>query len=142
MTRYKYSLTKLFTAVRTAYGTPTDVNKATVTRWLEFTKTFNQKLNDFIQMVTAISSDMLTSSDRLQTELAALNNELASQRTKLEEQNNIIMSNDAVTKIQKEMVRYTEEKGRRTDNLLNMYSFLNIFALGMLIYVYKAAGNE
>ena len=52
------------------------------------------------------------------------------------------MSNDAVTKIQKEMVRYTEEKGRRTDNLLNMYSFLNIFALGMLIYVYKAAGNE
>lgn len=142
MTRYKYSLTKLFTAVRTAYGTPTDVNKATVTRWLEFTKTFNQKLNDLIQLVTAISADMLASSDRLQTELAALNTELSSQRAKLEEQNKIIMSNDAVTKIQKEMVRYTEEKGRRTDNLLNLYSFLNIFALGLLIYVYKAAENE
>jgi hypothetical protein len=142
MTRYKYSLTKLFTAIRSAYATPTDANKATVNRWLENTKTFNQKLNDFIQMVTAISGDMLTSSDRLQTELTALNNELAQQRTKLEDQNKIIMSNDAVTKIQKQMVRYTEEKGRRTDNLLNMYSFLNIFALGMLIYVYKAAGDQ
>jgi hypothetical protein len=142
MTRYKYSLTKLFTAIRSAYATPTDANKATVTRWLENTKTFNQKLNDFIQMVTAISGDMLASSDRLQTELVALNAELATQRTKLEDQNKIIMSNDAVTKIQKQMVRYTEEKGRRTDNLLNMYSFLNIFALGMLIYVYKAAGDQ
>lgn len=142
MTRYKYSLTKLFTAIRSAYATPTDANKATVTRWLENTKTFNQKLNDFIQMVTAISGDMLTSSDRLQTELSALNTELAAQRDKLEQQNKIIMSNDAVTKIQKEMVRYTEQKASRTDNLLNLYSFLNIFALGMLVYVYKAAGDQ
>lgn len=142
MTRYKYTLTKLFTAVRTAYGTPTDANKANVAQWLESTKTFNQKLNDFIQIVTAISGDMLTTSDRLQTELAALNKELGEQRGKLEEQNKIIMSNDAITKIQKQMVRYSEEKGRRTDNLLNMYSFLNIFALGLLVYVYKAAGDE
>lgn len=142
MARYKYSLTKLFTAIRTAYATPTDANKATVTRWLDFTKTFNQRLNDFIQLVTAISADMLTSSESLETELNAFNTELLNQRKNLENQNKIIMSNDAVTKIQKQMVRYTEEKGRRTDNLLNLYSFLNIFALGTLIYVYKAAGNE
>jgi hypothetical protein len=142
MTRYKYALTKLFTAVRTAYGAPSDANKATVTQWLESTKTFNQKLNDFIQLVAAISGDMLSTSDRLQTEMSALNTELAAQRGKLEEQNKIIMSNDAVTKIQKQMVRYSEEKARRTDNLLNMYSFLNVFALGLLVYVYKAAGDE
>ena len=38
------------------------------------------------------------------------------------------------------MVKYTEEKARYTDNLLKMYSVLNIVALGLLVYVYKSAG--
>jgi hypothetical protein len=40
------------------------------------------------------------------------------------------------------MVKYSEEKARYSDNLLKMYSFLNVVALGLLIYVYKAAGDE
>ena len=38
------------------------------------------------------------------------------------------------------MVKYTEEKGRYTDNLLKVYSVLNIVVLGLLVYVYKSAG--
>lgn len=137
--RYTYSLTKLFSAIRSAYNSPTDANKATVNRYLENSKIFNQKLNDLIQLVAAISTDMLTISDQLQTELETLNRDLQSQKTKLEEQNRIISTNEASTTIQKQMVKYTEEKASRTNNLLKLYSFLNIFALGMLVYIYKAA---
>jgi hypothetical protein len=137
--RYKYSLTKLFSAVRSAYSQPTDANKTTVNRYLENSKMFNQKLNDLIQLAAAISADMLTISDQLQTELETMTTELKEQKTKLEEQNRIITTNDATTTIQKQMVKYTEEKANRTNNLLKLYSFLNVFALGMLVYIYKAA---
>jgi hypothetical protein len=51
------------------------------------------------------------------------------------------MSNEASTKLKKEMVKYTEEKGRYSDNLLRLYSFLNMVALGLLVYVYRASKN-
>jgi hypothetical protein len=62
-------------------------------------------------------------------------------KEKMESQGNMIRSNQASTTIQKEMVKYTEEKARYNDNLLKVYSFLNIVALGVLLYVYKAAPN-
>jgi hypothetical protein len=37
------------------------------------------------------------------------------------------------------MVKYSEEKARYTDNLLKLYSFLNVVALGLLVYVYRAS---
>ena len=58
---------------------------------------------------------------------------------KLINQGEIIKSSQGVTKINKEMMKYTEEKGRYTDNLLKMYSFLNIVTFGLLIYIYRAA---
>ena len=84
----------------------------------------------------------MKSSETLQQEIAEFNKRLKSQRDKLEEQNTIIQSNEASTRLKKEMVKYSEEKARYSNNLLKMYSFLNIVALGLLVYVYKAAGDE
>jgi uncharacterized membrane protein len=61
------------------------------------------------------------------------------QKKKLDAQNKIITSNQAVTELNKQMVKFTEQKGKYSDNLLGLYSFLNIVALGLLIYVYKSA---
>jgi len=38
----------------------------------------------------------------------------------------------------KEMEKYSRQKAAYTNNLLGLYSFLNITALGLLIYIYKA----
>ena len=78
----------------------------------------------------------------IQKEIEKFNARIKAQKEKLDAQNKIIMSGEATTNIRKEMVKYTEEKGKYTDNLLNLYSFLNIVALGLLVYVYTAAGNE
>ena len=89
-----------------------------------------------------MTKKMMASSDTLRKEIEEFNKNLRLKRDKLEEQNRVIQSNEATMRLQKAMVSYTEEKGRYSDNLLKMYSFLNIVALGLLIYVYKAAGDQ
>ena len=74
----------------------------------------------------------------MDTEIKKFDNEARQLQLKLAQQNKIISSSDAVTKLNKEMVKYTEEKNRYTENLLKTYSVLNIVALGLLIYIYKS----
>ena len=57
------------------------------------------------------------------------------------EQNKIISSTEGAIKIKKEMVKYTEEKARHSDNLLKLYGFLNIVVVGLLVYIYKASSE-
>ena len=84
----------------------------------------------------------MNSSSELKDDITRFTRELKDAKEKLEKQNDIIQSNEATMRIKKEMVKYTEEKARYSDNLLKMYSFLNVVALGLLVYVYKAAGDE
>lgn len=140
--RYRASLTYLFTAIRNASSNPSAEAKQVVDNRLQTTQALNRKVNDLVQIMNTITDKMMKSSTTLQREIAEFNKKLREQRDKLEEQNRIIQSNEAGMKLQKEMVKYSEEKARYSDNLLKMYSFLNIVALGLLIYVYKAAGDE
>ena len=140
--RYKYALDKLFTAISSGYLSGTPENKATAQSYLSKTKMLNVRLNDLTQIMNGVTDNMLSTSDSIQNEIEQFNRRIQAQKEKLDAQNKIIMTGEATTNIRKEMVKYTEEKGKYTDNLLNLYSFLNIVALGLLVYVYKAAGNE
>jgi peptidoglycan hydrolase CwlO-like protein len=82
---------------------------------------------------------MVASSADMQAKIKKMNEDVSHIKTQLNRQGEIIKSSQGVTKINKEMMKYTEEKGRYTDNLLKMYSFLNIVAFGLLIYIYRAA---
>jgi hypothetical protein len=139
--RYKYSLQKLFDAIRQGYSTNTAENQALIQKYLASTQALNQRLNDLTQIVNAVTEDMLASSTNLAGEIRAFNNQISAQQKKLQEQNKIISSGEAATKLNKQMVRFTEEKARYSDNLLKLYSFLNIVALGLLVYVYKSAAD-
>ena len=137
--RYKYSLSHLFNAVRNGYDVNTPDTQNTIKKYLDTTTKLNKKLNDLIQITTAVTTDMMQSSDAMEAEIKEYNKRMEDQKAKLAEQSRIISSSQATTKIKKEMVKYTEEKARYTDNLLKVYSFLNIVALGLLVYIYKAA---
>jgi vacuolar-type H+-ATPase catalytic subunit A/Vma1 len=139
--RYKYSLQKLFDAIRQGYSTNTADNQTLIQKYLASTQALNQRLNDLTQIVNAVTDDMLSSSTNLAGEIRAFNNQISMQQKKLQEQNKIISSGEAATKLNKQMVRFTEEKARYSDNLLKLYSFLNIVALGLLVYVYKSAAD-
>jgi hypothetical protein len=139
--RYKYALDGLFSAIRDNYGQAT-VKQDKIDRYLRYTKQFNTYLNDITQLLNAISTDILTSNTSMDTEIKAYNQSIQDQKEKLDEQNKIITSSDAATKLNKQMIRYTEEKARRSNHLLSLYGFLNIVVVGLLIYVYKAAGDQ
>jgi hypothetical protein len=138
--RYVYVLNTLFTNIRDQYNSPnTPDNLEKVKKTNEKLLLLNTKLNDLIQIMQGISDDMLQSSNAMDTELTAFQANMAEKKQKLQYQTEIIKSNQNGTKLSKEMVKYTEENARYTDNLLKMYSFLNVVALGLLIYIYRAA---
>jgi len=133
--RYHCALDKLFRLLSSNDATdPADEKKA-----LQITIVLNRRLNDLTQIINEITKYMLSSSAKMKQEIAHFNDTIQQQKQKLENQNSLISSTEASAKIKKQMVKYTEEKARRTDNLLKMYSVLNIVALGLLVYIYKAA---
>lgn len=137
--RYVALLNVLFTAIRDQYTVNSTENQNKVSNSNAKLLILNTKLNDLIQIMQGISNDMLESSSAMEAELIAFQANMAKKKEKLKYQTDIIKSNQNGTKISREMVKYTEENARYTDNLLKMYSFLNVVALGLLIYIYRAA---
>ena len=137
--RYVAVLNVLFTAIRDQYTVNSTENQTKVSNSNAKLLTLNTKLNDMIQIMQGISNDMLQTSNVMDAELNSFQANMAKKKEKLKYQTDIIKSNQNGTKISREMVKYTEENARYTDNLLKMYSFLNVVALGLLIYIYRAA---
>ena len=139
--RYKYALDRLFTKIRDSYTGDAQAQQTAIQTLLGHTQRLNLRMNDLIQLIHAITSDMLQTNNGMDTEVNEYSQSLHDQQARLEEQRKILSSNEAGMKLNKQMVRYTEEKARYTDNLLKMYGFLNVVTLGLLLYVYKAAGD-
>ena len=136
--RYKFCLEKLFSAVRQGYQNNSREAQALVQKYLELTQRFNQRVNDLTQIMNAVTEDGLRASNNISQDIKDFNEKIQEQKKKLMEQRDLISSSQATTTIRKQMVKYTEEKARRSDNLLQMYGFLNIVALGLLVYIYRA----
>jgi len=140
--RYKYALQRLFTKIRDSFGTgDAQVQQTTIQTMLGHTQNLNLRMNDLIQLINAITRDILNMNNGMDNEVVEYSQLLQEYQARLEEQRKILSSNEAGMKLNKQMVRYTEEKARYTDNLLKLYGFLNIVTLGLLLYVYKAAGD-
>lgn len=137
--RYKYSLERLLSAINQGYNNNTGVVQTEIQKYLTSTQVLNQKLNDLTQIINGITEDMLSSTSELEQQVRAFDKKMKEQQQKLQAQNKIISSGQAVTELNKQMVKFTEEKGKYSNNLLGLYSFLNIVALGLLVYIYKSA---
>lgn len=139
--RYKYALQKLLSTVQQGYMTQSGDVQQGIQTYLQYTQRLNQKINDLTQIINAITNDMESGAANLSSEVKKFNKEVQEKQKALEEQNKILSSQSAATKLNKEMVKFTEKKNKYTNNLLNLYGFMNIVALGLLIYVYRSAGN-
>lgn len=139
--RYKYALDRLFTKIRDSYTGDAQAQQTVIQTMLDHTQRLNLRMNDLIQLIHAITSDMLQTNNGMDNEVNEYSQSLQEHQSRLEEQRKILSSNEASMKLNKQMVRYTEEKSRYTDNLLKLYGFLNVVTLGLLLYVYKAAGD-
>ena len=135
--RYMNALEKLFAAVSAAYSNPTSALQGSVNLYLAKTQTLNAKLNDLTQIINAVTEASMASATNLSADVQAYNAKVQELQKKLQDQNAILNSSEATMQLNKQMVKYTEEKARRSDNLMQLYGFLNVVALGLLVYVYR-----
>lgn len=138
--RYKYTLETLFDAlVATSKRTTlTDAERTDIQSKLQRAKTYNEKLNDILQFTNFLalkrSSEMRTQS----SEINQLNSSIQSTYDVLQSHGKMLRSETSLSDLRKRMVEYTEEKNRSATNLLSLYGFLNLVAVGLLVYLARS----
>lgn len=130
--RYKYTLDTLFQKL------VEQAPKADIETRLTTAKTLNERLNDLIQITNYIAQQRAREMRQQDTEINALNSNLSQTFEVLQGHRRLLDSETSVQDIRKRMVEFTEEKNRSAMNLLSLFGFLNLVAIGLLVYVARS----
>lgn len=136
--RYKYALQQLIAKLQAGYNANDAGNTQNIQRYLQASQNLNQNLNDITQITAGIAELRRQTTQANNKEIQALSAAMDAKSKQLQKQSEVLSGQEGAANLYKDMMRYSREKVRATDNLLSMYSFLNIFALGMLVYVYMS----
>ena len=139
--RYRYALQQLVNGLQQGYTDSNTTNQQTIQKYLKLTQGLNRTLNDMTQLVSQITKQRQQDTKDQSTTINSLNQELVSRGKQLGAQNDILQKEQGAANLFKEMVKFTREKANYTNNMLALYSFLNITALGLLFYIYRSAGE-
>lgn len=135
--RYRYVLTMLFSSLTsTSAGTTVTAEQQQVIKdRLAQAVTFNNKLNDMIQFMNYVARRRAMEMKDQSSYINSLNQEIQTTFDSLAAQKKILDSGDAVATLRKRMTEFSFEKNLSANNLLSLYGFLNLVALGLLFYV-------
>ncbi len=138
--RYKYCLNALFDKLVASSKTTqlAEADKTEVQNKLTRAKEFNEKLNDLIQITNYIAQKRAQEMRTQNNEINAMNTNLNTTFQALQAHRRILNSETSVQDLRKSMVGYTEEKNRSALNLLSLYGFLNLVAVGLLVYLARS----
>ena len=137
--RYKYAMNQWVNLITDAsYKQDSRIANSDIQNYSTIATQLNYKLNLLVQLTRAVSNYQYGQSKNKQVDIEALNKQFnaryAATKAQMAQLSNLTSTED----LRKRMVGYTQEKARATDNLLSLYAFLNVVALGVLVYVYKS----
>jgi hypothetical protein len=103
-----------------------------------------QKLNNTLNIILAVMKGIVNSrmaaldeySSNTANGVNSLNAELDTARTSLQRDSTMLQKNDLDSDIQSSMIEFSLEKNESSRNMLAMYGFMNIVAVGLLFYLY------
>jgi hypothetical protein len=128
--RYIWALTQVLTAASQSGGVVDPKMKSN-------TAELNTKLNGILLvMKSSINSRMDTLTKYYDKDINSQNGDLDTARQRLRDQSAILENNDLQADVQAAMVDYSIEKNSSSRNMLAMYGFMNIVAVGLLFYLY------
>lgn len=138
--RYKYSLETLFDKLVATSKTTTlsAADKQDIQNKLTRAKNFNEKLNDIIQITNFIAQKRAAEMREQNAEINTMNASISSTYQVLQEHRRLLNSETNVQDLRKRMVEFSEEKNRSAMNLLSLYGFLNLVAIGLLFYIARS----
>jgi hypothetical protein len=117
-------------------GTPFQTKKAS-------TQLINMKLNQIIQVLQSLMKSRALSLEKFYGAGAGsvnqLNTHLTQVSTSLQNHSRLLSKNNLTQDIQASMIEYTKEKNASSTNLLAIYGFMNIVAVGLLFYLYRSS---
>ena len=137
--RYMYALNVLLTQA-TVSGADLSTANTTYTTLKTNTENLNGKLNQIIQVLQSLSNNRLATLNTYygtDTGVNKINDELNTIRTNLERDAKALNDSQMQTNVKTAMINYSIEKNNSSRNLLAIYGFLNIVAIGTLFYLYR-----
>ena len=150
--RYVFALNQVLTA-----ATGTNIDNTTIINGgptygslKDTTALLNKKLNELIQIMQklqAIRFGSLSSGadsyynkfNSSSEDSTTFNGKLKAQQESLKAQSALLQSGSFNDDVKQSMIDYTLEKNASSRNLLAVYGFMNIVAVGLLFYMYKAS---
>lgn len=138
--RYRYALETLFDKLvsTSKQSTLAASDKSDIQSKLDRAKQFNEKLNDIIQITNYIAQKRASEMRSQNTDINSANANIKNTFDTLQQHAKILNSENSVSDLRKRMVEFTEEKNRSALNLLSLYGFLNLVAIGLLVYVARS----
>jgi hypothetical protein len=132
--RYRYCVTQIIQS-----GTnPSASNTNSATDWVTAARILNARLMNLVGIMKTLTTTRMQMGPDMSNGVAKLNADLSVRMSKLSEQSNDLVNGNADAILYKKMVQYTRQKAKANGNLVLLYTFMNLIALGMLFYVYKA----
>jgi len=138
--RYMYALQKVLLLAATS-----GMNLATNADYKakkQIAQDLNSKLNQLLQIMQGLVNARTASLQNYyggDTGVNQVNQDLDAARASLVKHMGKLQANDMEMNVKASMIDYTLEKNSSSRNLLAIYGFMNIVAVGMLFYLYKSS---
>jgi hypothetical protein len=132
---YKNVLKDLI-AVQAASSVTT--NTAVETTIVNLLNAINLRILDLTDIANHIATHVNAQISQNNADVASLLASISSNTTLLQTQGAELSSADANAKLRSRMVEYTVEKNNYANQLLGVYGFANLIALGLLFYIYRS----
>jgi hypothetical protein len=128
--RYIWGLTNVLTSAAQSGGVVDEQVKTN-------TAILNNKLNGILLVMKSIANSRInTLSTYYANGVNSQNATLNTARSDLQKHSEILRKNDLQSDVQSAMIDYSIEKNTTSRNLLAVYGFMNIVAVGLLFYLY------
>lgn len=99
--------------------------------------TLNNKLNKILLVMKAVINSRLNQLNTYYTnDVNSQNSALDLARQRLRDNSEILRNNDLNADVKSAMIEYSLEKNTTSRNLMAVYGFMNIVAVGLLFYLY------
>lgn len=138
--RYKYVLEALFDKLvsTSAQVEASQQDKQTINEHLNLAININSKLNDIIQITNYLANKRASEMQGQNSEINQLNTSISATYENLKKHNAMLKKETSIADLRKSMVEYSQEKNLSAQNLLALYGFLNLVAIGLLFYISRS----
>ena len=98
----------------------------------------NLRLTDLTKIAQAVSDSQREDVKSMNDKVNQFLTSISSNVTALEQNRKDLLSSDVGSRMKARMLEYSEEKNAYANQMLSLYGFANLIALGLLFYIYRS----